>query len=150
MTIDTDILAALVSKKHACLAQLHALAERQLSLIADGKLGDLLRVLAAKQQLLADMQEIERKLAPFRQQEPADRRWRNPADRDRCAEQLNRCESLLADILRREKQGELELKQRRDEAAVQLRGAHSARHARQAYTSPYDAQRGGLDLTSEF
>ena len=150
MNNDTDILAALVGKKLACLAQLHALADRQLSLITAGKLGDLLRVLAAKQQLLADMQEIERKLAPFRGQEPRERRWRSPADRDRCAEQLDRCESLLADILRREKQGEVELKQRRDEAAVQLRGAHSAGQARQAYTSAHAAPGVGLDLSSEY
>ncbi len=108
---------------------------------------ELLDVLSAKQQMIVELQRIERGLDPFRTQDPEQRSWRSPDERTRCAEQLNRCEALLAEIVRQEKHSERDLIRRRDEAAARLEGVHAASQARGAYLARQPAA-SGLDLTS--
>lgn len=145
----TQRLAELMSRKHGLLLQFLELGNRQLDLIAGGDLGALLNLLAAKQCLLAELQELERELDPFRGQDPDARPWRSSAERSRCAALVDGCAGLLADIMRQEKQGERELRVRRDEAALRLEGAHAAAHVRGAYCTPDIERAGQLDLSSE-
>ncbi len=147
MSLSTDLLGDLIRRKHNCLLHLRDLGQRQLALVRRGSMDELLDVLAAKQHLLVELQRIERGLDPFRQEDPDERTWRSAEERQRCAEELARCDSLLAEIMTQEKQSEQELIRRRDEAARRLQGAHTAAQARQAYTEDAPAP-AGLDLTS--
>ena len=90
---DTDLLAALVAAKLKILELLAQLARKQLALADRGESTDLLKLLAAKQTVLSQLQHIERRLDPFRSQDPEARVWRSPADRQRCQEQAIRCAS---------------------------------------------------------
>ena len=145
----TERLAELVRAKHDCLTRLYGLGKRQLIIIGEGDISLLLNLLSAKQSLLADLQTIERALDPFRQQNPDERRWANPADRQRSSQMLEQCEALLKEILSQEKQSENQLCQRRDEAAARLQGSHLAFQARGAYHSDPGIRFGQLDLTTE-
>ena len=98
---------------------------------------------------LVTLQRIERALDPFRNQDPEKRVWRSADDRAQCAEQLQQCETLLAEIVSQEKCCEVALIHRRDEAAARLQGAHLAGHARHAYLPETDTPLSQLDLFSE-
>ncbi len=146
---ETEILSDLVRVKRECLLQLRELGSKQLALIDEGNMTSLMDVLAAKQRPLITLQRIERALAPFRNQDPEKRVWRSPEARAQCAEQLQQCETLLAEIVSQEKQCEAALIRRRDEAAAQLQGAHLAGCARHAYLPQANALLSQLDLFSE-
>ncbi|MCX7426539.1 MAG: hypothetical protein NTW96_13065 [Planctomycetia bacterium] len=146
---ETNELAALVERKHACLCRLREMGARQLELVRGGEMTALLDVLAAKQRLIGELQQIERALDPFRGEDADARHWPTPDERRRCAERLAECQSLLAEIVRGEKEGESELVRRRDEAAQQLQGAHVASQARGAYHAATPRSFSQLDLMSE-
>ncbi|HUY91729.1 MAG TPA: hypothetical protein VMV10_23505 [Pirellulales bacterium] len=145
---ETDRLAELAGRRHGCLQQLHVLSRRQLELIDQEDMTQLLGVLAAKQRLLGELQEVERGLDPFRGQNPAERRWRTPEARRRCADLIAQSEALFAEILQREKEGEEQMRRRRDQKAVRLQGARTATQARSAYAGD-SARAGRLDVSSE-
>ena len=145
---ETDLLIALIAKKQECLAQMRDLGSRQLELIGEGDLTQLLKVLSAKQQVIGALQDIEKDLVPFGNQDPSKRQWRSAEDRTRCAEQAAACQNILGEIVLQEKESEKRLTKRRDAVAVQLHDAHAAGKARGAYFAQSDLKTGMLDLTS--
>lgn len=147
--LETDLLAELIQRKHACLTRLCAMSRKQFDTVVDGSMTDLLAILAAKQRVLADLQRVQRALSPFQGQDPEQRQWSSPERRQQCAEQLGQCEALLRDIVEREKQSERELVSRRDKAAAQLQDVHLASQARGAYADRPQHSARRLDLTSE-
>lgn len=147
--VETHLLAELIGRKHDCLAQLYELGSQQLALVDSGDITQLLKVLGAKQQLLARLQEIEGELDPFRSQQPEDRQWSSSEQRSRCAQAIQRSEALFREIVTQEKQSEQLLSCRRDEAAARLEQAHAASQARGAYSASYVRPLGQLDLSSE-
>ena len=147
--LETDVLAELIGSKRECLLSLRDMGRRQLELIAEGDMTALLDVLAAKQRFLTKLQQIENALDPFRSQDPETRRWPAPEDRARCAERLQQCETLLAEIVGQEKCSEGALIRRRDEAAIRLQGAHQASQVRGAYTAQPVGRTNQLDLQSD-
>ena len=134
--LETDLLADLIRRKLDCLVQLRDMGEKQFELVRADRITELLDVLSAKQRVLMELQRIERAMDPFRGQDPESRRWRTPDGRRNCARQLQRCQTLLGEIMDREKQSEQELIRRRDDVEAQLQGVHKASQARQAYTAP--------------
>jgi hypothetical protein len=149
MPLSTDILAELVVKKHDLLVQLRDAGLRQLELIDGADMTQLLKLLSSKQRLLTALQDIERQLKPFRRENPDDRVWRTPADRQRCAELATRSETLLAEVVEQEKRSETQLRAHRDRVAEELEGAHQAARAASAYgDDPWTVSR-QLDLSSE-
>jgi flagellar biosynthesis/type III secretory pathway chaperone len=132
--MDTATLAQLVHHKREYLAQLASLVRRQQTLIEAEQMSLLLDVLGAKQRLLRGLEQIERGLDPYRQEQPDQRRWAKPEDRQRCAAELEECRQLLDQIVTLERQCESDLSRRRDQAAERLQGMHLARDARSAYT----------------
>lgn len=146
--LETDILAGLIARKLKCLLQLGELTQRQRGFVDGGEMTGLLRLLAVKQRLLGDLQQIERELSAFHNQDPESRRWRSSDDRRRCAEQLQQCERILAEIIEREKQCEHVMVRRRDEVSVQLQGAQLAGKARSAYVNLPPMPMNQIDLTS--
>lgn len=133
--LTTTRLADLISKRRRCLVQLLELGRRQADLIAAGNMSDLMRLLAAKQQLIAALQTLEKELAPFHDEDPESRRWSSPEERMRCAADADQCRQLIQDVMALEQTGERQLTVRRDEAAVQLRAVGAAGRVRDAYRS---------------
>jgi hypothetical protein len=146
---ETEILFSLIRTKRECLLRLRDLGKKQQVLIDEGDFGALLEVLAAKQKPLVQLQRLERALDPFRRQDPEGRVWQTPEERQRCAEVLQECESLLTAVLRQEKYCEGALLRRREEAARQLQGAHLAGRAREAYQAAPALPLSQVDLLSE-
>jgi len=133
--MDTKVLAGLVHRKRECFAQLAELVRRQEALIEAEQMAQLLDVLAVKQRLLGELEQIERGLDPFRGEQPQERRWASEADRQRCAQELDDCQRLFGQIVTQERKCETELSRRRDQTAERLQGTHRARDAHNAYTA---------------
>jgi hypothetical protein len=104
-------------------------------------------VLAVKQRLLRNLEQIERSLDPFRSAEPNERRWATPADRERCAGELEDCRRLLDQIVVEERHSETELSRRRDLAGERLQGTHRAHDAHNAYTAGDGRDLSQMDLS---
>ena len=147
--MNTDLLADLIGKKHDILTQIRQLTQRQSEIVGVGDMSKLLSLLAAKQQLLTDLQQVEAQLDPFRDDDPETRVWRSPAARQQTRETAEHCDALLKEIMQLEKECEGQLVHRRDEAAAALQGVHTAVHARQAYLQAAPTVRGQLDVSSE-
>lgn len=146
--MDTDLLAALIAKKHSLLEQLRDAGRRQAELIDSGDMGQLLKVLASKQYVINGLQEVERQLDPFRRQDPERRVWRTTADRELCAKQAAACEALLAQVVAEEKRSETRLIAHRDRTAALLESAHHAAQARSAYLDGGAVEYRQLDLST--
>jgi len=146
---DTDLLFRLVRARRACLASLRDIGRRQLELAQQGNITALLDVLSAKHRPLTELQRIERALDPFRSQDPAGRRWPSPRDRAACAGELAECETLLAEIVRQEKQCEAALLRQRDVTATRLAQLRLAGQVRGAYAAGPQLGTRQIDLCSE-
>jgi hypothetical protein len=127
------MLADLMSKRRKCLVQLRELGCRQAQLIAANEMSDLLRLVAAKQQLLVALQSIEKQLAPFHDQEPGGRSWESNAARLQCAADAEACRELIQEVMSMEQDGEQQMTRRRDEVAGQLRSVAAGGRVRDAY-----------------
>lgn len=131
--LNGDKLAELIAHRHACLSQLHKLGLKQCELVAASEVGGLLRLLSVKNQLIAALQTIEHQLTPFHAQEPDQRIWSSTAARERCAQQVAECQTLLAEIMQMERENEQRMTERRDQVASQLQAVQSSGVARRAY-----------------
>ena len=137
--LDTDRLAELVAARLQVLELLAQLAARQLALVGSGEIADLLKLLAAKQTVLAQLQQLERLMDPFRQEDPEARGGAVADDRRRCQQAATRCDELLATTIELERQGEANMLLRRDAAATVLSGMHGAAAATAAYAAAVPA-----------
>ena len=146
---DTDLLAELVTRKRECLLKLRTMVGKQLEMATDGSVSALLDILSSKQRVILELQDVDKALSPFRNQDPDRRRWRFPQARERCARQLAECETLLGRIMLEEKKSELEMVRRRDETARQLQGVHRAGRARGAYAAESQSMARQIDLSSD-
>lgn len=146
---ETDVLAELVARKRDGLLRLREMGRVQYGLIEADEMAGLLELLCAKQRVLSELQELERRLDPFRGQAPHERRWRSAEARRHCAAAIDESEALLAEIIGQERLCEEALRRRRDEAAQRLQIAHLADEARGAYTAGPAEPMHQLDLLSE-
>lgn len=147
--LDTDLLAELIRGRLVCLTKLRDMGRKQMEFVEGGQTTELLDLLAAKQRVFGDLQRIERRLAPFRDQDPDQRRWRTPDQREECARRLDECDALLGEIVIQEKRSAKELTRRRDDLTSQLEAMRRAGRARGAYTAESRMPASRLDLTSE-
>jgi DNA mismatch repair ATPase MutS len=131
----TELLAELVKRRHQVLTQLRDAGRRQAEIVRGGDTAALLKLLAAKQYLIAALQQVQRELASFHDEDPNRRAWPTPADRARCARQAAECNELLAEVIALEKQSAEQMTARRKDAGDQLRQVHAARQVRTAYES---------------
>jgi flagellar biosynthesis/type III secretory pathway chaperone len=138
-TTDTSRLAALVSAKLQVLEILTRLSRRQLELIAGGQTPALLKLLTAKETVLAQLQALERQLDPFRAEDPEARRWNSPAARSACQREADRANALLTEAMALERQAEAAMLDRRDAAADAVSAVQVAADARTAYIKPQPA-----------
>ena len=133
ITHTTKRLAELIGRKRQVLSQLRDVGERQTNLINYGDTGALLTLLAAKQQLISTVRNLERELTPYYAEDPDSRTWASLHDRAQCAQQAAECNALLEEIVNLEKHGAEMMTNRRNEVAQQLQQAHAAAHIRGAY-----------------
>jgi flagellar biosynthesis/type III secretory pathway chaperone len=131
--LPTSQLADLIRRKREVLAQLCDLGDKQKALVERGDTATLLKLLAAKQTLIAALQQIECELAPFHSENPEDRTWSSPNERARCALQAEECNRLLETIVELERHCGERMTARRNEVAAQLQNVHAAGQARDAY-----------------
>ena len=129
----TQQLAALVEQKHACLVQLRDIGARQEELIGASDMTQLLRVLTSKHHLIATLQQIERDLTPFRDEDPDARTWSSAEARSDCAAKSALCRELLDDVVRQEKFNETLMLKQRQAVADRLGQVHAAARASGAY-----------------
>ena len=146
---NTDLLARLVARKRECLLKLRTMVGKQLEVATDGSVTALLDILSSKQRVIVQLQDVEKALSPFRDQDPDQRRWKNPPARRECARQLAECEALMGQIMSEEQKSEEAMVQRRDETARQLQGAHQAGRARGAYAAESQTAARRIDLSSD-
>lgn len=147
LIMESDRLAQLAVCKLQIMQLLRKLAAQQLEVISGGDMTNLLKLLAAKQTVMDQLTKVEKQLDPFRGEDPETRDWPSTAARETCQRNVETCNELLADIMRLEKQAELEMVRRRDDASVRLAGMHGASEARHAYVAAAAAT--GLDLSTE-
>ncbi len=129
----TELLAELIHRKHQVLVQLRDVGHRQAEIVRSGDTSALLKLLAAKQYLIAALQQVERETAPFHGEDPDRRIWRKPDDRVRCARQAAECNELLAEVIAMEKDSAEQMAVRRQDVAEQLQRVHAAGQVRSAY-----------------
>lgn len=134
-THSTKHLAELISRKHQVLERLRAVGGEQIELVENGEVSALLKLLAAKQSLILNLQAVEGELAPYRDENPEQRQWATPAARARCAQQAQECNELLNEVVYLEKQSEDKMLARRDQVAIQLQQVYAAGQARGAYAA---------------
>jgi hypothetical protein len=143
----TTTFAALIDSRLAVLVQLLALARRQAVVIGENDLTTLLTLLAGKQQLVSELQVLDRQLAPYQKQAPQSRQWSSPEERTRCQHQAARCEAVLREVLLLEKQAAEQMTRERDSVAQRLAAFDQSAAAARAYlpAAPL-TQSGVLDL----
>lgn len=132
-TLATNVLADLIHRKHSVLVELRDVGHRQREIVDRGETTALLELLAAKQSMIALLQQVERDLAPFHDDDPDERVWLSSEDRQRCAQEAAECSQLLAEIVELERASADRLTTRRNDVAAQLRQVYSAGQARSAY-----------------
>ena len=147
--METEKLAKLIESRHGLLVQLQELSRTQMPLIAEGRLHELFPLLGAKQGLLERLAEVDQGLGPFRDQDPASRHWPSESQRQHCAARWADCQTVLAEIVSNEKEGERMLQAARNRAAEELRLVSSSRQARAAYAGSLPIPSGSFDLTSQ-
>jgi hypothetical protein len=133
--MNTEHLAALVDAKLQVLKILVRLSRRQIELIEAGEMGTLIKLLAAKQTVMTQLQKLEQDLAPFRADDPEKRVWRTPAKRAACQAQAECANALLAEALAMEQRAERAMLVRRESAAAELAAVQTASDARSAYAT---------------
>ncbi len=148
---DAQILATLMERKRHCLEQLHALGKQQLAAIRASDLDGLFAMLDARQKWLQAFERIEGCLQPFRNEDPARRRWTSETLREQCRADQERCQQLLAEITSWEEQGRAELEMQRDQTALELRHLHADCLVNASYESDSNSPITGqhLDLSAE-
>lgn len=147
--MNTDVLAELIEAKLLLLRQLRELAAQQAHVIEQGDMSRVMSVLAIKQRLLNAIEQVERQLDPFREQDPDQRVWKSPTHRQRARESSEQCDALLNEIMAVEKACEAQLSFRRDHTAEQIRSAHFSTHAAWAYQPSTGFSGGQFDASCE-
>jgi hypothetical protein len=135
MSTSTERLATLIGAKLQVLEVLARLARRQLELIEAADMTGLIKLLAAKQSVMNQLQRLEQELAPFRDEDPERRCWTSPSERAACQAQAERCNGFLAEVMQLESRAETAMISRRELAAAALAEVENGSAARFAYVS---------------
>jgi hypothetical protein len=149
--LSTERLARLVHQKAVLVNELHKLVSKQQAMIRNQDV-DLIPLLAVKQRVLETLNEVDRAMDPFRQQDPDRRSWISTESRNACRDEADQCESLFRQVLLIENDCTAVLQQQQQRTKEQLQGAVAAGQVSRAYqqtqasTSPPHYR---LDLVSE-
>jgi conjugal transfer/entry exclusion protein len=151
MANGTAELAQLIDSKGDCAEALWELAQQQEILIAEQRMSELMPLLAKKQRLLEQLDQLQQQLQPFAEQAAETRDWAHPADRERCRTRQQKTDQLLREIMALDARCEGQLTSSRNALAEQLQQSTGAQQAAKAYRASQatGTSRGGrLDLTA--
>jgi hypothetical protein len=129
----TAELAGLIQRKLSLLEQMRVATIDQCQRVASLENDALLGVLARKQNLLAELQEVQIRLEPFRDQDPESRNWLSPDTRAKARAAAERCQQLIQELIQLENRSIGEMTARREGIASHLHELGSAHAARMAY-----------------
>lgn len=129
----TQQLFDLILEQRSILLELKHFAETQFQIVQQNELGKLVSLLATKQQAIQRLQEVDRRLNPFRDQDPESRIWSSPEQRDACRRMAKECPRLLADVMKLEQAAEEVLTQQREQVTQQVDQSSARSHAASAY-----------------
>lgn len=116
----TQLLYDLILEQRKILLELKHFAETQLQIVQENELGKLVSLLATKQQAIQRLQDVDRRLNPFRDQDPDSRQWSSTEQRDECRRMAKECPRLLADVMKLEQASEEILTQQREQVTQQV------------------------------
>ena len=149
--MDGTQLTALINERHEILTRLLELGNRQLGVIAAGRMSELMRLLAEKQAPLQRLGQISKELQTTAGEDPAQRAWPSPDAREQCRQAQDECERMHIDLLAIEAQCETALNECRSSAQQELDQFDASRRAANQYahtqTTPTSGAR--LDLSSD-
>lgn len=148
-TPSTQALVDLIEHKNTILNRIYRLVDTQVETVNDSRIADLMPLLSKKQELLDEMNRVERELDPYRQEDPDQRQWSSDDARSNCAAMVDANRLLLSNILEKEQACEQELIQQREATAKKLDESMSAASAIESYQQFKKPTRGSLDLSSE-
>ena len=99
-TPTSESFPALIRAMESLLERLLAVSERQLMFVQNGDDLSLERLLGHKLKLFDERERIARRLDPYRDIPEDERRWNSETEKQETRAARDRCEQLLAEILR--------------------------------------------------
>ena len=132
-TLSTTLLTDLIRRKHDVLVELCAVGRRQREIVERGETTALLELLAAKQTMIALLQQVERDLAPFHAENPDQRIWAPPTIASNVPSRPPSATDCSPRSSSSNAHSAERLTVRRNDVAAQLRQVYAAGQARDAY-----------------
>ncbi len=131
--LGTARLTELAEQKLHLLTQLRELSLTQSQLAEQRGADELLTLLSRKTNAIEILHRIQTELTPFQAQDPENRSWPTPVERERCRSLFDRSEKLIAEILVIDNQTLGEMTLQRDLIGQQLSQFTSAEAIHEAY-----------------
>jgi flagellar biosynthesis/type III secretory pathway chaperone len=118
-----------------------AVVEEQTKLLSARDVDGLLALIERKRALMAEIEALEKDLAPVKERWAEVRAGLDEAARRELDEAVDRTREVLATLLRLEEEGRALMQQRRDATADELKALMTKKKARNAYGAPGAAPR---------
>lgn len=142
---ETERLGQLMHRKLRVVSKLLELTRKQAALVEESEMNSLLSVLGEKQKLLSDLAIVEKRLSPFRDQEPESRRWRSEDEKKDCAKRIQACEQMLAEMIALENESQESLIEKRDRTYLQLQKLDQGSRVHGAYSEQIQTERRNME-----
>lgn len=145
---ETQRISELFERQYELLAALHVLAQQQSECIGVDDVEVLLSLLARKQPLLEELLALQAELKIFREQDPDQRVWRSPSERQKCLETQCKCSQMHREIVQLESATLSAIESHRNAIAAQLQDGRDASLANTAYSTDSLLEESTFDLTN--
>lgn len=149
--MNADRLFHLVLQRKAVLEKLLDISRRQVEAIEQGRMNELMSLLAEKQAPLLQLREHSKSLGEGSLDDPEDRVWDQPEQRKQCQDEHAKCEEMLQMLMEIEAECEQSLSLSRALLQQKLEQTQSAQQAAFGYSlADQPSTTGGqLDLSSQ-
>jgi hypothetical protein len=111
----------LIHDEEELLKRLLIVSERQLDIVHEGNVTNLIQHLGQRQQLWNMFEELEEQLAPHKKILPENRVWNNPEERQTTEHTLQRCKELMERILANDSISLKVMESQKNDVELQLR-----------------------------
>lgn len=144
----TDRLLALMTVKLELVESLYALSASQQALLPGEDVSSLLGVIARRETLIDQLSHVQHELNPYQADDPNQRVWRTADRRDTCRQVIDRIEQLMREVLRMDGQTLVEMCEKRDILAAELRHGLDSNLTERAYADSEALQHSVLDINN--
>jgi len=131
--VPTERLVGLLRQEKALYARFLELSGQQLAVIEGGDVTELLSLLGRKQELLGQIDRVERELSPAKQQWGQQRESLAPDEREVVEALIEEVGGVLEQLIALEKRGEQSLREQRQRTLEQIDRAERGHRLGQAY-----------------